>query len=163
MARRDDGILVSLGSASLLSNDETGTDPDGAGTEHQSRRKGLAIVDTTSSDDLDGLSSHRAGLAFAQSNNRRDQYRCRGIASVSAALATLCADDIDTEIKALLDVLGVTDHVHVKDAVLVQFLDNSLGRNTDGGNEELRAALNDHIDQFVQLALCVIVARSPSA
>lgn len=49
---------------------------------------------------------------------------------VTAALSTLSADEVHTYVKALLDVFWVTDHVHVKNAVFVQFLNHMLGRHT---------------------------------
>jgi hypothetical protein len=57
-----------------------------------------------------------------------------------------------------LRVFGVTNHVHVQDAMLVEPINNGLGGNTDGGDEELSAALDDDIDEFVELSLCVVVA-----
>lgn len=44
--------------------------------------------------------------------------------------------------------------------MLVQLLDNVLGWYTDGRDEKLTARLDDSINQSVQLALGVIVARS---
>lgn len=51
---------------------------------------------------------------------------------VTTALAALSADDVYAYFKALLDVFWVTDHVHVKNAVLVQLLNHMLGRHTFG-------------------------------
>jgi hypothetical protein len=53
----------------------------------------------------------------------------------------------------------VADHVHVDDAVLVQPVDDLLGGDTDGGDEQLGTGLNDDVDELVQLALGVIVAK----
>lgn len=77
---------------------------------------------------------------------------------MATTLATLGADQIGTKVEALLDVLGVANHVHVEDAILVETVDDGLGWHTDGADEELRAGLDDDADQIVQLALCVIVA-----
>jgi hypothetical protein len=77
---------------------------------------------------------------------------------VAAALAALGADHVDAEVEALLDVLGVADHVHVEDAGRVQFLDDGFGRNADGADEELGAAVDDDVDELVELALGVVVA-----
>ena len=41
----------------------------------------------------------------------------------------------------------------------MKLVDNGLGRNTDSGDEEAGAALDDDIDEFVELSLCVIVAN----
>lgn len=96
---------------------------------------------------------------------------------MATTLTTLGADDVDAEIEALLDVLWVTDHVHldklawhmekfvswrtyVKDAVLVELLNNGAGRNTDSADEELGARVDDDVDELVKLALCVVIAAS---
>jgi hypothetical protein len=77
---------------------------------------------------------------------------------VSTALASLGADDIDAEIQALLDVLGVSNHVHVENARFVESVDDVLGGNANGGDEELGPAVDDDADELVELAFCVIVA-----
>lgn len=56
-----------------------------------------------------------------------------------------------------------TNHVHVEHAVLVQLVDDSLGGHTDSRDEELRARVNDDVDQFVELALGVVVAAQKEA
>jgi hypothetical protein len=40
----------------------------------------------------------------------------------------------------------------------VKLLDNFLGRNTDGGDEEFGTRVDDDVDQLVQLALGVVIA-----
>jgi hypothetical protein len=77
---------------------------------------------------------------------------------VTATLATLSADDVDTEIEAFLDVLRVADHVHVDDAVLVQLVDNRLWWHAHGRDEEFRTGVDDDVDELVELAFCVVVA-----
>lgn len=153
-----DSLLVSLGSTSLISQNETGTDPDSRGAEHKGGGNGVAVVQTTGSDDLDGLTGQRALVALDQLSNSRDEDSGGDIAGVATTLATLGADDINADLKALLDVLGVTDHVHGEDTGAVQTVDDSLGGNTDGGDEELRAALDDDVDELVKLALGIVVA-----
>jgi len=153
-----DSLLVSLGSTGLISQDEAGTDPDSRGAEHEGSGNGVAVVETAGSDDLDRLASQRALVALDQLGNGGDEDSGRNIAGVAAALATLGADDINANVEALLDVLGVTDHVHGENTSTVQTLDDSLGRNTDGGDEELRAALDDDVDELVKLALGVVIA-----
>jgi hypothetical protein len=59
-------------------------------------------------------------------------------------------------------VLGVADHVHAEDAGTVEPLDDSLGGNTDRRDEELSTALDDDIDELVELALGVVVAVGKS-
>jgi hypothetical protein len=141
-----------------LGKNEAGTNPDGAGTECQGSRQTLTVVETTGSDDLDGLASQRALVALDELSDGRDEDGGGDITSVSTALATLCADHVDTELEALLDVLGVTDHVHVEDAGTVETLDNVLGWDTDGGDEEPGAGVDDDVDQLIELTLGVVVA-----
>jgi hypothetical protein len=52
-------------------------------------------------------------------NDGRDQDCERNVSGVATTLATLRADDIGADVEALLDMLGVADHVHVEDAGLV--------------------------------------------
>lgn len=153
-----DGFLVGLGSASLVSQDEAGADPDGGGAHDEGSGEGLAVADTTGSDDLDGSASQgRLGLADSLDNGG-DQDSGGGITSVATTLTALGADDVGTDVQALLDVLGVADHVHVEDTSLVQSLDDGLGGHTDGANEQLSAGLDDDVDQAIKLALGVVVA-----
>ena len=77
---------------------------------------------------------------------------------MSAALATLGADQIGANVKAFLHVLGVADHVHVEDAVLMELVDDGFWWDADGGDEEACARLNDDVDEFVELAFGVVVA-----
>ena len=165
VASSSDSLLVSLRRTSLICQDEAGTDPNGRSTKHKSRGNSLAIVDTTSSDNLDRCAGHWAGLTLAELDNSGDQNSCGNIASVSTSLTTLCANNIDAEIEALLDVLGVTDHVHVKDACLVETVDDMLRWDADGGDEELCAAVDDDAHELVKFALSIIIAvlNVPSA
>lgn len=158
MASSSDSLLVSLWCTSLISQDESSSNPDRRGTEHKSSGNSLTIVNATSSNNLYWLSSHWAGLALDELDNGWDQDGCWHISSVSTSLTTLCADDINAEFEALLHMLGVANHVHVEDAGLVESLDNMLGRNTDGRDEQFCARVDDDAYEFVELALCVIIA-----
>jgi len=97
-------------------------------------------------------------VAFDELSNGGDEDRGRNVASVTSTLATLSADEIDAELEALLDVLGVTDHVHVEDAVLVELVNDGLGWDTNGRDEETGARLDDDVDEVIELALGVVVA-----
>ena len=141
-----------------LGENEAGTDPDGAGTEGQGGGQTLAVVQTTGSDDLDGLASERGLVALDELGNSGDEDGGGDITSVPSTLATLGADKVDAELEALLDVLGVADHVHVEDAGAVEALDNVLGGHTDGGDEEAGAGVDDDVDQLIELTLGVVVA-----
>ena len=154
-----DSLLVSLGSTGLISQDETGTDPDSRGAEHQSGGNGVTVVQTTSRNDLHGLTGQGALTALDQLSHGGDEDGGRDITGVTTTLTTLGADNIDTNVERLLDVLGVTDHVHGEDTGTVQPLDDGLGGNTDGRDKELGATLDNDVDELVELALGVVVAK----
>ena len=113
----------------------------------------------SSSNDLHGLASERADLALAELGNSRDENRRGNITSVTTTLTTLSANDVNANLKTLLDVLGVADHVHCEDTGFVESVDDCLGGDTNGRDKELGSALNDDVDELVQLALGVIVAK----
>jgi hypothetical protein len=77
---------------------------------------------------------------------------------VTTALTTLGADNINANIKGLLDVLRVAYHVHAEDAGTVELIDNSLGGNTDSRDEKASLFLDDNINELTELALGVVVA-----
>lgn len=158
VTRCANSLLVSLGSTGLVSENEAGSDPDGTSTHHEGGSKELAVVDTTSSDNLDRTTGERGLVLLADVHNSGDEDSRGNITGVATTLATLGADDVDAEVKALLDVLDVADHVHVDDAIGMELVDNSLGRHTDGRDKELGALLDNDIDQLVELTLGVIVA-----
>jgi len=114
-------------------------------------------VDTASSDNLDRLAGEGRDGALALLDAGGDEDGGGDVTGVTATLTTLGADDIDSEVEALLDVLGVADHVHVDNAVLVELLNDVARGDTDGGNEELGARLDDDVDELVELALGVVV------
>ena len=149
---------IRLPKSAYLRQHETCADPDGTGTKRQCGRQTLSVEDTSRSDDLHRLSCHGACLGLAQGFDCGDQYRCRYITSVSTTLAALCADEIRTESKALWHMLGVADHVHVEDAMLVQSVDDGLWRYTDSRDEKLSTTIDDNADELVELALGVVVA-----
>jgi hypothetical protein len=157
-ARGADSLLVSLGGTSFIRQNETSTDPNSGSAEHQSSGNGVTVEETTGRDDLHGLAGQRALLALDQLGNGGDQNSGGHITSVTTALTTLGADDINANIQSLLDVLGVSDHVHAEDAGTVELLDNGLGGNTDGGDEKASLLLDNDIDELTELALGVIVA-----
>lgn len=130
-----DGLLVSNRSTGLIGQDEASTDPDSRGTKHKSGGNRVTVEQTTCSDDLHGLTGQGALLALAQLGNSRDENGSRNITSVTTTFTALSADDINTNIKGLLNVLGVADHVHAQDASTVELLHDVLGRDTDGRNE----------------------------
>ncbi len=157
-ARGADSLLVILGSTSLLGENEAGSDPDGGGAEGKGGSDSLSIVDTSSGNNLDWLASHWGLVALDELDDGWDQDGRWGVTSVSTSLTSLGADEIDTELEALLDVLWVADHVHVQDAVGVELVNDCLWWDTDGGDEELGAGFDDDVDELAELTLGVIVA-----
>ena len=77
---------------------------------------------------------------------------------MTTALTTLGADDVHTNVQAFLNVLGVANHVHAEDTSAVELLNDSLGGNTNSRDEELGAALDNDIDELVELALSIVIA-----
>lgn len=49
------------------------------------------------------------------------------------------------------------DHVHVKDAVLVKFVNDGFWWDANGGNEEFGTAFDDDVDEFAELAFGVVI------
>jgi hypothetical protein len=161
MSRCANGFLVSLGGTSLIGENEAGSYPDSTGTHHKGGGEELAVVDTTGSNNLDRTASDRGLVLLTDVHNSGDEDSCGDITGVATTLTTLGADDIDTEVEALLDVLDVADHVHVDDTIGMKLVDNSLGRYTNGRDKELGALLDDDIDQLVELTLGIIVTVRP--
>lgn len=159
MAGGADGLLVRLGRAGLVGQDEAGADPDGAGAHHEGGGQQLAVVDAAGGDDLDGAAGQGRLVLVADLDDGGDQDRRGDVTGVATALTALGADDVDADVDALLDVLDVADHVHVQDAMLVQLVDDGLGGDTDGGDEQLGAGLDDDVGQLAELALGVVIAK----
>jgi hypothetical protein len=153
---------MGLRCTSLIGKDESRANPYARSAEHKCRSNSLTIVDTTCSNNLNRCTSHRASLSLDEIDNSGDENSGRGISSMATTLTTLRTDDVDTEVEALLHVLGVSDHVHVKDAGLVESVNDVLWGDTDGGDEELRAAVDDDVDELVKLALGVVIAACMS-
>lgn len=118
-----------------------------------------AVVDSAGADDVDGLSVELGELALADVDAGGDEDARGDVAGVSSTLAGLGADDVAAGVDGLLDVLGVPDHVHDRDAGLVQGVDRPLGGHADGGDEEAGFLLDDDLDEFRELALGVVVLR----
>jgi hypothetical protein len=152
-----DCLLVRLGSAGLLGQDEAGADPDSAGAQRHGGCQTLAVEEATGCDDLH-FGAQAALLALAHGCHGGDQDSCGNIASVTTTLTALGADHVGAEGEALGNVLGVADHVHVEDAGLVEALDGGFGGDADGGDEEAGAGVDDDGHELVELALGVVVA-----
>jgi hypothetical protein len=153
-------LLVSLRSTRLLRQNESSTDPNSRSTKHQSRSNGLTVEQTTGSNNLYRSTSERALVPLHELGNGWNKHGGGDITSVTTTFTTLGADDVGAEFEALLDVFGVSDHVHVENAGLVELLNDVLGWNTDGTDEEFGSALNNDINKLVELSLGVIMAAS---
>lgn len=153
-----DGLLVDAGRAGLVGEDEARADPDAGRAHHERGGEQLAVVDAAGGNDLDGAAGEGRLGVLDGLDDGGDEDGGGGVAGVAAALATLGADDVDANVNALLGVLDVADHVHVQDAGLVQAVDDVLGGDTDGRDEELGTGLDDDVDELVELALGVVVA-----
>jgi hypothetical protein len=149
---------VSFWSTSFLGENEAGTNPDTAGTKHKSGSKTLTVEDTTSSNNLNWLAGQWASLTLAKLDNGWDQDGSWDITGVTTSFTTLSTDDINTEVETLLDVLWVSNHVHVNDTGVVKTVDNMLRWHTNSGNEKLSTAFDDDGDELIQFALGIIVA-----
>ena len=76
---------------------------------------------------------------------------------MSAALASLCAYDIDASIESVFCVLRRANHVHDDDSGVVKTLNHMWWRDSDSADEQLCALLDRDGDQLVQLAVGVVV------
>jgi hypothetical protein len=98
-------------------------------------------------------------VSLHELGNGWDKHSGGDITSVTTTLTTLGGDNVDTKVKALLDVLGVSDHVHVEHAVLVKLLHDGARRNTDSADKQSGAAFNDDINELIELSVGVIMAE----
>lgn len=141
-AREDDGadivieaggansFLVRFGSTGFFRKHETRTNPDGRSAEHQGAGERLAVVETSSGNELNGLASELGRWSFcAEFGDTGDQDACGDVAlssrsetgcsastqekaySMATAFTSLSADHISSKLEALLHVLDVADHV----------------------------------------------------
>jgi len=162
-ASSTDSLLVSFRCTSLLRKDKPGTHPYGRGAHYEGSSKGLAAEDATRCDDLDLLASEWRLVPLDELDNRGDEDGRRNVTSVTTTLTTLCTDDVNAGLDALLDVLGVADHVHVGDAVGVKLIYDGLRGDADGGDEKFCTRLDDDVDELVQLAFGVVVVGGTRA
>lgn len=64
-----DGLLVGVGGTGLVSKNEAGSDPDGAGAHHQGSGQQLTVVNAAGGDDLNGAASDGALVTLAEVDN----------------------------------------------------------------------------------------------
>lgn len=76
---------------------------------------------------------------------------------VPSTLSRLGTNNIDTNIQSFGDVFWVSDHVHHGNAGFVQVVDDVLGRYAHGADKKRSLLRDDDIDEFVEVALCVVV------
>lgn len=97
-------------------------------------------------------------MALDQLGNSGNENGGWDVTGVTTTLTTLSADDVDANLEALLNVLGVTDHVHGEYTGFVKSVNDGLGRDTDSRHKEFGTALDNDVNKLIELALGVIVA-----
>ena len=157
-ARCPDSLLVRLGSASLLGQHESRTNPYSTSAEHERRSDRLPVEKSTCSNDLHLIACQGTLLTLDYLCYSRYEDRCRHVTSMSAALAALGTNHVGAHVKAFLDVLRVANHVHVEDTVLVESIYDMFRRNADSGDEKLSTGINDYGNEVVQFPFRVIIA-----
>ena len=140
MTRADKSLLVRLACARLLRCDEPRADPDGLRTVDQIRGEPTPVVHCAGADDPNRLAGQRRGTALDGVDHRRDQDGCGYVPGVSAALACLGTDDIDTGVECLADVLGVANHLPIR----------QLAFETKGREREIETDIHDEDAGFVE-------------
>lgn len=135
---------------------------DSLRTPHQVRSQTSSIVYSTSANHIHGLPVQGGFVSLHRIDTRRDEDAGGGVASVSASLAGLRADDVDASGECFGHMFRVSDHVHDGDACFVQRVDGLFGWDTDGADEECRLFLDDDFDELRKLAFRVIILSSPS-
>lgn len=65
---------------------------------------------------------------------------------MSASFAALGADHVDAYVEAFLDVLWMSDHVHVEDTGFVEALDDVEWGHADGGDEKFGTGFDYYRD-----------------
>ena len=156
MGEKDIRLLCNFWCARLSRRDEPCAHPHRAGAEHQTCSDPAAIVDASCSNELHRLIRQWRRVVLDDIRTCGDQDTCRGVSRVAPCLAALCADDIRAGLACLVCVLRVTDHVHVQNAVGVEFVNYVFWRDADGGDEELRATFDDDVDEFIQTAFSIV-------
>jgi hypothetical protein len=103
-------------------------------------------MDAARGNDLHRLAGQGGLVTLAGLDDGGDEHRRGDIARVTATLTALTANDITAKVEALLDVLGVANHVHVDDAGLVEPLNDVLRGDADSGYEQLGTGLDYDIN-----------------
>eukprot|EP00732_Lithocolla_globosa_P005756 Lithocolla_globosa_v1_NODE_6194_length_1123_cov_7.620787.p2 type:complete len:170 gc:universal NODE_6194_length_1123_cov_7.620787:330-839(+) len=156
-------LLVARGCTRLGGANETSANPHSGGAQRQGHGQAATIGNTASGNHLDGFASEGRKLAFAEINDSRNEDRGSDLSGVTASLPSLRTDDIDSSIKAFLDVFGTANHIHDGDASRVQAVDSVFGGDTHSADEKSSLLLNDDVNQLGQLSSCVIVVCFPGA
>lgn len=77
---------------------------------------------------------------------------------MSTSFTSLGANHIGSNIKAFLDVFGMSNHVHVENACFVESLDDGNWGNADSADEQLSARVDDDGHELVEFSFSVVVA-----
>src|SRR4051812_45087236 len=97
-------------------------------------------------------------MALYEVHDSWDENRCWNVASVPTTLTTLCTDYISSHLEAFLNVLRVTDHIHVQNAGFVKFLDDRFRGHANRRDEKLGSGVDYDVNEFIELSFCVVVA-----
>lgn len=79
---------------------------------------------------------------------------------MATAFTTLGAEQIHAHVHALLNVLGVSNHVHVEKTMFMELVDDCLGGYTDSGYEKLRSGFNDDVCKLIEPSFGVVMAST---
>ena len=111
VASTQERILVRLGCTSLGTRNETSTDPNTLSAPSQVGSKTPTIVNTTSTDHVDGLTSQGGFVTLAGIDTGGDEEGGGDITSVSSTFTSLGTDEVNTGFNGFGDVLGVANHL----------------------------------------------------
>lgn len=128
VAGSDDSLLVRFGRARLRAGNEPRADPHCLRAPREIRSEPPAVVDSTSTNHVNRLARQGRLAGLANVNARGDEDRRRDVTGVTSALTSLGADEVDADVKRLLDVLRVADHLIGTSRTLRHFTGSKSGR-----------------------------------
>jgi hypothetical protein len=121
-------------------------------TPRQIRSKTSSVEHRTCTNNINRLSRQRTLESLDSIHARRDKNGRGNFSRVSSALAALRTDEVYTDIKRFLDVLGMPDHVHDENTSLVEFVHCPFGWNANGAYEKFGLLVDDDVDEIRELS-----------
>ena len=128
----------------LLTQHKPRPNPHRTRPQHQRRRQTLPIKQPSRRNNLHLIPRHGTLLPLNHLHHCGYQDRSGHVACMPTSLAALRTDHIGADVETFLDVFRVPDHVHVEDTGFVEAFDDGFGGDTDGGDEELGAGVDDY-------------------